>query len=65
MHGNVSQEPEKIGFDRLLAGVGLASLDEGPIIELPMIHPLTGAVVLLHEEQQMNCCNAFSTYVLC
>lgn len=30
------------GFERLLAGVQLASLEEGPILELPLIHPLTG-----------------------
>ena len=33
---------ETVGFDRLLGGVELSSLDEGPITELPMIHPMTG-----------------------
>lgn len=35
-------EETTAGFDRLLAGVKLPSLEEGPLLELPPIHPLTG-----------------------
>ena len=36
---------ETTGFDRLLGGVGLSSLDQGPVMELPLIHPMTGAAI--------------------
>lgn len=34
------------GFDRLLSGVALTSLNEGPVIELPMVHPMTGVATI-------------------
>jgi len=34
----------RVGHDRLLAGAELPSLANGPILQLPLVHPMTGWV---------------------
>ena len=37
-----NRRADTTGFDRLLVGIKLASLEKGPLLELPLVHPMTG-----------------------